>query len=336
MSARLEAEYQGANNAYTLYYANQNAQTGLINAIAQALTAQPTVGVTVNASALVADITAAGASGEPNFNNAISPLSASATPPSNGVTVIVPVYGTTYQVTISSGSGGSGTLAVTATPVDSTDQSGGTTSSGGPSTGDTIQASATMTGVLIQFLGLSNLIGTTSVALPTVGQFNQASANNGAAGALTLFENNLNIGSTAIDYSNLYLVEGYEPPGAYHAYLVSGTIDYATAQQAFSALLQAPAGAFSPPGNGPMQSGQVSNLPILGNVTTYVDANDLTVFNVTNPGHLLAPGIVERSVVQGTDGLFHINTYGEGNGILPSFNDALAGTVFGGTTTILH
>jgi hypothetical protein len=124
------------------------------------------------------------------------------------------------------------------------------------SSGDTIQATPSGTDAYVMsFLGVSS-----SPDLPTVSLFNQVTTDKGPSGTLGVFVNLLNIGPNAIANDNLYLgAESYEPfgasnqfPGAYHAYLVSGTTGYSTAQQAFSALLQAPAGFFSPAGNGPV------------------------------------------------------------------------------------
>jgi hypothetical protein len=88
--------------------------------------------------------------------------------------------------------------------------------------------------------------------------------------------------------------------------------------------------------NSLVQSGQVTTLPVLGPITTYVDANDMTIFNVTTSDHLLYPGLVERSVELGNDGLYHINTYGEGNGLFPGVNDNAAGLIFDGSGRSLH
>jgi hypothetical protein len=105
-----------------------------------------------------------------------------------------------------------------------------------------------------------------------------------------------------------------------------------------SQLLDHPAGTMLSDlsGQGGVQNGQVTNLPLLGSITTYVDPNNQTLYNVTNPDHTLYPGLVERSVGLGNDGLYHINTYGEGNGIAPGINDNLSGVIFGGRSVWMH
>ncbi len=171
-SAGLEAEYQGANQAYTQYYANQSAQTALTSAITLVLTEElpappadvtpanwPTVGIAVNVAAFGAALNAAGTSLVPNFNDVVSALPASAMP-SNGVSGTFLINGAPEQVTIAAGNpavpGGSGTLIVTAAPVDAANPSGGTASGTGSSILDTIQATATTIGTtLIKFIGQS-------------------------------------------------------------------------------------------------------------------------------------------------------------------------------------
>jgi hypothetical protein len=132
----------------------------------------PQYGITINTAAFAADVAAAGANGVPNFSGAISQLSASATPPSGGVSEIVPIDGTSWQLTVSPGNstatGASSNIDVTAVDVgtaDATNQSGGTTPSGGQSTLDTIQATlASIADDVMSFLGYINPIGAAEAA----------------------------------------------------------------------------------------------------------------------------------------------------------------------------
>lgn len=65
--------------------------------------------------------------------------------------------------------------------------------------------------------------------------------------------------------------------------------------------------------NGAVQNGQVTNLDIVGPVTTYTFPNQQMIVNVTNPGHLLHPGVVVRYVTE-VNGELRIVTEGVGVG----------------------
>ena len=77
------------------------------------------------------------------------------------------------------------------------------------------------------------------------------------------------------------------------------------------------------PRNTPITSGEVYNIPILGNVTSYVHnvGGRLIVVNVTQPeNHLLSPGIVVREMYLADDGNYYIKSVGIGNGDFTTVN----------------
>jgi len=70
-------------------------------------------------------------------------------------------------------------------------------------------------------------------------------------------------------------------------------------------------------------------------IEIFIDEANHITWNVTVEGHAFYPGIVERTIQQRADGLFHTNSYGGGNGSYPALNDEAAGILFGGITTVL-
>ena len=69
--------------------------------------------------------------------------------------------------------------------------------------------------------------------------------------------------------------------------------------------------------------GGTVDIPIVGKVRQIVDPDRLTIVNTTEPGHLLHPGNVHRSIVREGDDLYVV-THGYGTGILPSANQYTA------------
>jgi hypothetical protein len=82
----------------------------------------------------------------------------------------------------------------------------------------------------------------------------------------------------------------------------------------------------------PNQNGQAYNGNVVqtqfGPVEQRVDAASYTVTNTTMQGHLLHPGQIQRSVVQGADGLY-ILTVGTGEGWLGDINTLLSPLLWG-------
>ena len=68
---------------------------------------------------------------------------------------------------------------------------------------------------------------------------------------------------------------------------------------------------------------QILSLAVFGPVRFQVYANDMEIINETMPGHLLAPGYVDRQVTQAGDNVY-IQTFGEGTGELSDMNSAAA------------
>jgi hypothetical protein len=64
-----------------------------------------------------------------------------------------------------------------------------------------------------------------------------------------------------------------------------------------------------------------------GTVRHFVDAPALTVYNVTEPGHIFDPGYVSRSVLLRGD-FIYVRTVGEGTGSYRFFNTAVARPAF--------
>ena len=60
-----------------------------------------------------------------------------------------------------------------------------------------------------------------------------------------------------------------------------------------------------------------------GTVTQVVDQANLTVYNITDPGHIFDPGYVARSIVV-EKGFVMVQTIGEGTGNYPLFNENIA------------
>lgn len=111
-----------------------------------------------------------------------------------------------------------------------------------------------------------------------------------------------------------------------HYYQVTDFICYAgqigcTPQNVFNQLRRYPA-PFSD-GN-PVTTGDTSDIPGLGSVVYTVDPTHCSVTNKARPGHLLYPGQVTRSVMQGSDGSVYVVTTGTGDGSFAALNDVLA------------
>jgi hypothetical protein len=113
-----------------------------------------------------------------------------------------------------------------------------------------------------------------------------------------------------------------------HVYQVTGAETYASRDSAQTALLTNPAPYVHAPTG--VQTYDVSTVPVLGNVTHYVNPATGTLFNVTEPSHLLSPGFVMRDVVQTDAGQFAIRTTGEGSGFPWGMNGSLAPWVWDG------
>jgi hypothetical protein len=75
-------------------------------------------------------------------------------------------------------------------------------------------------------------------------------------------------------------------------------------------------------------NGSISSVPILGDVTHYLDDANRIVANVTTEGHLLNPGVVIRYFYE-ENGKYYIDTFGFGNGLNPgNANENLADFVW--------
>jgi hypothetical protein len=104
-----------------------------------------------------------------------------------------------------------------------------------------------------------------------------------------------------------------------------------TSEQVFQLLRDYPApfanpNPFSTPK--PVGSCDTTHIPLLGNVVHYVSSSELSVTNVTLPGHMLYPGQVTRSVVD-ENGSIYIKTVGTGSGGWPWLNEVLAPWLWG-------
>jgi hypothetical protein len=73
-------------------------------------------------------------------------------------------------------------------------------------------------------------------------------------------------------------------------------------------------------GGVPSVNGGVIDIPHMGSVRQLVDPDRLTIVNTTEPGHLLYPGNVFRSIVQRGDDLYVV-TNGYGTGVFPKGNE---------------
>jgi hypothetical protein len=71
----------------------------------------------------------------------------------------------------------------------------------------------------------------------------------------------------------------------------------------------------------------IVDIPGLGPVRQLVDPDRLTIVNRTEPGHILYPGNVFRSIVQDGDDLY-VQTHGYGTGIFPWLNEEAAPVVW--------
>lgn len=76
-----------------------------------------------------------------------------------------------------------------------------------------------------------------------------------------------------------------------------------------------------------VQNGQVFPLPGFGPVRFQVFPDQLEIINETMPGHMLAPGYVDRQVLQ-VDGDVYIQTYGAGVGPYGAMNAAGANVMW--------
>jgi len=76
-----------------------------------------------------------------------------------------------------------------------------------------------------------------------------------------------------------------------------------------------------------VQNGQVIQLPGFGPVRFQVFPDQLEIINETMPGHMLAPGYVDRQVVQIGDDVF-IRTYGVGTGPYGDLNSGAASAMW--------
>jgi RHS repeat-associated protein len=83
---------------------------------------------------------------------------------------------------------------------------------------------------------------------------------------------------------------------------------------------------FSDPRN-MVNSGDLDYVPILGPVQHQVDEATFTVSNITLPGHLLHPGVVQRKVTMKNEGIY-IQTIGVGSGRMGSLNERLSGPLW--------
>jgi len=75
--------------------------------------------------------------------------------------------------------------------------------------------------------------------------------------------------------------------------------------------------------------GGVIDIPVFGSVRQHVDPDRLTIVNTTEPGHLLHPGNVFRSIVREGDD-FYVVTHGYGTGIFPELNEGSASAAWYG------
>jgi hypothetical protein len=69
--------------------------------------------------------------------------------------------------------------------------------------------------------------------------------------------------------------------------------------------------------------GGIVDIPGIGPVRQHVDPDRLTIVNTTEPGHLLHPGNVFRSIVRDGNDLYVV-TDGYGTGIFPKANERYA------------
>lgn len=76
--------------------------------------------------------------------------------------------------------------------------------------------------------------------------------------------------------------------------------------------------------------GGMQDIPHFGRVRQIVDPDRLTIVNITEPGHLLSPGNVHRSIVQAGDDLYVV-THGYGTGFNPPGNEYVARGVWEST-----
>lgn len=77
-------------------------------------------------------------------------------------------------------------------------------------------------------------------------------------------------------------------------------------------------------GDTPVDTGDITDVAILGPVTHYVNDADRIIVNVTLPGHAFHPGFVILSLDGDT-----ITTVGAGNGAFPGFNEATSKALWG-------
>jgi RHS repeat-associated protein len=137
---------------------------------------------------------------------------------------------------------------------------------------------------------------------------------------------------------NASLHQGYNPNDPnYHYYQFSNEIcsaseDGCTSQNVFDSLK-----SYAAPGQlSPAVSLGSVYAPGAGFVKQYVDADNLTVTNVTSEGHMFDPGQVKRSVVSSPDGSISIITTGEGTGPNRLFNLEVARPAFTGLDTMIR
>ena len=74
----------------------------------------------------------------------------------------------------------------------------------------------------------------------------------------------------------------------------------------------------------PVTTGSQSTVPLIGTVTHYVVPGENIIVNVTNPGHLLHPGIVVRELYSESSGVYYTNDVGVGTGSFSTLNTLLA------------
>jgi RHS repeat-associated protein len=102
-------------------------------------------------------------------------------------------------------------------------------------------------------------------------------------------------------------------------------------KQTMRELLCNPAPGVTP--RQPTQTGDVNNVGIgpvnLGPIVTVVSPTTNTIWNLTMPGHMLAPGWVQRDVVV-KDGATWVTNTGGGDGPFSTVNDLLSPIVWGG------
>ncbi|MBN8542831.1 MAG: hypothetical protein J0M34_01035 [Alphaproteobacteria bacterium] len=74
----------------------------------------------------------------------------------------------------------------------------------------------------------------------------------------------------------------------------------------------------------PVTNGGTYSIPLLGDIKTYLPSGGYIVVNVTQPNHLLGPGLVVRELHPVSGDGYHINTIGIGNGPEADLNERLA------------